>query len=77
MKEGRLVTISFLSVGHHVCMFVVDDVLSKLGGFSFNKGKVTGSSRSNKEFLTFHRERDLYLSFLQVRIVIMFTSISI
>ena len=29
-----------LSVGHHVCMFVVDDVLSKLKGFSFNKGKV-------------------------------------
>ena len=29
-----------LSVGRHVCMFVVDDVLSKLKGFSFNKGKV-------------------------------------
>ena len=29
-----------LSVGPHVCMFVVDDVLSKLRGFSFKKGKV-------------------------------------
>ena len=29
-----------LSMGHHVGMFVVDDVLSKLKGFLFNKGKV-------------------------------------
>ena len=29
-----------LSVGRHVCMYVVDDVLSKLKGFLFNKGKV-------------------------------------
>ena len=41
-----------LSVGCHVCMFVVDDVLSKLKGFPFNKGKVR-SSHSNREFFTF------------------------
>ena len=29
-----------LCVGRHVCMVVVDDVLSKLKGFWFNKGKV-------------------------------------
>ena len=29
-----------LALGRHVCMFVVDDVLSKLKGFLFNKGKV-------------------------------------
>ena len=29
-----------LVLGHHVHMFAVDDVLSKLKGFSFSKGKV-------------------------------------
>ena len=29
-----------LALVHRVRMFVVDDVLSKLKGFSFNKGKV-------------------------------------
>ena len=66
-----------LSVGCHVCMFVVDDVLSKLKGFPFNKGKVIEVVIRIGSSLHFYRERDLYLSFLQVRIVIMFTSILI
>ena len=66
-----------LSVGHHVCMFVVDDVLSKLKGFSFNKGEVIEVVVRIGSSLHFHRERDLYLSFLQVRIVVVFMSISI
>ena len=68
-----------LSVGRHVCMFEVDDVLSKLKGFSFNKGKVIEVVVRIGSSLHFHREREiyLYLSFLQVRIVIVFTSISI
>ena len=66
-----------LNVGCHVCMFVVDDVLSKLKGFPFNKGKVIEVVIRIGSSLHFYRERDLYLSFLQVRIVIMFTSILI
>ena len=59
--------------------FVVDDVLknSKLKGFSFYEGKVIEVVVRIGSSLHFHRERDLYLSILQVRIVIMFTSISI
>ena len=59
--------------------FVVDDVLknSKLKGFSFYKGKVIEVVVRIGRSLHFHRERDLYLSILQVRIVIVFTSISI
>ena len=49
-----------LSVGRHVCMFVVDDVLSKLKGFSFNKGKVIEVVIRVGSSLHFHRERDLY-----------------
>ena len=51
-----------LALGRYVRMFVEDDVLSKLKGFSFNKGRLkevivrTGSS------LHFHREEDLFLS---------------
>ena len=65
-----------LSVGRHVCMFIVDDVLSKLK-------KVFHLTKESKRIvqigssLHFHREKDLYLSFLQVRIVIMFSSVSI
>ena len=59
--------------------FVVDDVLknSKLKGFSFYEGKVIEVVVRIGSSLHFHRERDLYLSILQVRIVIVFTSISI
>ena len=62
--------------------FVVDDVLkklknSKLKGFSFYKGKVIEVVVRIGSSLHFHRERDLYLSIFQVRIVIVFTSISI
>ena len=60
-----------------VTMFVVDDVLSKLKGFSFNKGKVIEVVVRIGSSLHFHGERDLYLSFLQERIVIVFTSILI
>ena len=40
--------------------FVVDDVLSKLKGFSFNKGKVIEVVIRVGSSLHFHRERDLY-----------------
>ena len=46
-EEGGLVTITFeinmasLALGCHVRLFVVDDALSKLKGFLFNKGKVS------------------------------------
>ena len=56
-------------MGRHVCMVVVDDVLSKLKAFSFNKGKVIEVVVRIGSSLHFHRERDLYLSLLQVRIV--------
>ena len=64
-----------LSVGRHVCKFVVDDVLSKLKGFSFNKGKVIDVVVRIGISLHFHKER--FVPFLSSRIVIMFTSISI
>ena len=43
-------------------MFVVDDVLSKLKGFSFNKGKVKEVIIRIGSSLHFHREKDLFLS---------------
>ena len=46
-----------LSVGCHVCMFVVDDVLSKLKGFPFNKGKVIEVVFRIGSSLHFYRER--------------------
>ena len=60
-----------------VTMFVVDDVLSKLIGFSFNKGKVIEVVVRIGSSLYFHKERDLYLSFHLVKIEIVFTGISI
>ena len=60
-----------------VTMFVVDDVLSKLKGFSFNKGKVIEVVVRIGSSLYFHKERDLYLSFHLVKIEIVFTGISI
>ena len=66
--EGGLVTITFeinmasLALGCHVRMFVVDDVLSKLKGFSFNKGKVIEVIARMGSSLHFHREKDLFLS---------------
>ena len=57
-----------------VVMFVVDDVLSKLKSFSFNKGKVIEVIVRMGSSLHLHREKDLFLS---SRIVIVFTSVSI
>ena len=79
-EEGGLVTITFeiiaasLALVHRVRMFVVDDVLSKLKGFSFNKGKVKEVIVRIGSSLHFHREKDLFLS---SRIVIVFTRVSI
>ena len=62
-EEGGLVTITFeinmasLALVHCVRMFVVDDVLSKLKGFSFNKGKVKEVIVRIGSSLHFHRER--------------------
>ena len=67
-EEGGLVTITFkinmafLVLGCHVRMVVVDDVLSKLKGFSFNKGKVKEVIVRIGSSLHFHREKDLFLS---------------
>ena len=51
-----------LVLGHHVCMFLVDDVLSKLKGFLFNKGKVIEVIVQMGSSLHFHGEKDLFLS---------------
>ena len=61
-----------------VVMFVclVDDTV-KTKRFFVQRRKSYRSSRLNREFFTFYGGRDLYLSFLQVRIVIVFTSILI
>ena len=65
---GGLVTITFeinmasLVLGHHVHMFAVDDVLSKLEGFLFSKGKVIEIIVWIESSLHFHREKDLFLS---------------
>ena len=67
-EEGGLVTITFeinmafLALGRHVRLFVVDDVLSKLKGFSFNKGKVIEVIVQIGSSLCFHRKKDLFLS---------------
>ena len=67
-EEGGLVTITFeinmasLALVHRVRMFVVDDVLSKLKGFSFNKGKVKEVIIQIGSSLHFHGEKDLFLS---------------
>ena len=57
-----------------VVMFVVDNVLSKLKGYLFNKGKVIEVIVRIGSSLHFHRE---ICSFLKVRIWIMFTSFAI
>ena len=69
------INMASLALGCHVRLFVVDDVLSKLKGFLLNKGKV-------KEVIV--RIGVLYIfierkicSFLQVKIVIVFTSVLI
>ena len=51
-----------LVLGRHVCMFVADNVQSKLKGFSFNKGKVIEVIVQIGSSLHFHREKDLFLS---------------
>ena len=67
-EEGGLVTITFeinmvsSALGCHVRMFVVDDVRSKLKGFSFNKGKVEEVIVRFGSSLHFHKWKDLFLS---------------
>ena len=56
------ITFEIKSVGCHVCMFVVDDVLSKLKGFPLNKGKVIEVVIQIGSSLHFYRER--FVSFL-------------
>ena len=51
------ITFEIKSVGCHVCMFVVDDVLSKLKGFPLNKGKVIEVVIRIGSSLHFYRER--------------------
>ena len=46
-----------LALGRHVRMFVVDDVLLKLKGFPFNKGKGKEVIVRIGSSLYFHRER--------------------
>ena len=68
LEGGGSLTITFkinmvsLVLGHHVHMFLVDDVLSKLKGFSFNKGKVIEVIVRIGSSLHFHGEKDLFLS---------------
>ena len=56
------INMTSLALGCHVRMFVVDDVLSKLKGFSCNKGKVIEIIVQIGSSLHFHREKDLFLS---------------
>ena len=56
------INMASLALGRHVHLFVVDDVLSKLKGFSFNKGKVKEVIIRIGSSLHFHREKDLFLS---------------
>ena len=56
------INMASLALGRHVRMFVVDDVLSKLKGFLFNKGKVKEVIVRIGSSLHFHREKDLFLS---------------
>ena len=69
------INMASLALGRHVRLFVVDDVLSKLKGFSFNKGKVKEVIVRIGSSLHFIERK--ICSFLQVRIVIVFTSVSI
>ena len=50
-----------LSVGSS-CSYVEDDVLSKLKGFSFNKGRLKEVIVQTGSSLHCHREKDLFLS---------------
>ena len=50
------INMASLALGCHVCLFVVD-VLSKLKGFSFNKGKVKEVIVRIGSSLHFHREK--------------------
>ena len=56
------INMASLALGRHVRLFVVDDVLSKLKGFSFNKGKVKEVIIRIGSSLHFHREKDFFLS---------------
>ena len=56
------INIVSLALGYHVRMFVVDDVLSKQKGFSFNKGKVKEVIIQIGSSLHFYREQYLFLS---------------
>ena len=56
------INMASLVLGHHVRMFLVDDVLSKLKGFSFNKGKIIEVIVRIGSSLHFHGEKDLFLS---------------
>ena len=56
------INMASLVLGRHVRLFVVDDILSKLKGFSFNKGKVIEVIVRIGSSLHFHREKDLFLS---------------
>ena len=56
------INMASLGLDCHVRMFVVDDVLSKLKGFSFDKGKVIEVIVRIGSSLHFHREKDLFLS---------------
>ena len=56
------INVASLALVHHVRMFVVDDVLSKLKGFSFDKGKVKEVIIRIGSSLHFHIEKDLFLS---------------
>ena len=56
------INMASLMLDCYVRMFVVDDVLSKLKGFLFNKGKVIEVIIRVGSSLHFHREKDLFLS---------------
>ena len=56
------INMASLALGRHVRLFVVDDVLSKLKGFLFNKGKVKEVIVRIGSSLHFHREKNLFLS---------------
>ena len=56
------INMASLALGRHVRLFVVDDVLSKLKGFSFNKGKVIEVIVRIRSSLHFYKEKDLFLS---------------
>ena len=56
------INMTSLALGCHVRLFVMDDVVSKLKGFSFNKGKVKEVIVRIGSSLHFHREKDLFLS---------------